>query len=467
MIVRRIVAFVLLLAASAVLIAGSQVLVRSDAPPPEVAAQAPAAPPEPPPKPHKAQAQVAAVSRIVERLRGLRFKRDVALRMGTREDVEKLVLAELEKEWPPEKLRADERTFKIVGLLPETYDLQSELVAIYREQAAGLYDQKTDTMLLVDHPAMKGLTRTLLAHELTHALQDQHFDLTKLIARCSDTLDGEFVLLSLLEGEATHVMMAYFLEKGPDDPKTNMGKIQEEAMRSSKRLLSAPPWVQHRFLSPYFDGLAFITHFRKDGWERVNRIYDDLPLSAEQILHPRKYYPRRDFPKRIDLVNPVVVGGRAKGPWRRCSDTTLGEIGVIALVETWGKLLGDATLTGSARKVAGGWDGDRLVRYEDATGGDRTIVFFVTTWDTPEDAAEMHDACRKWAVHWAASAKAPPLRRGITVARPERDGRPGLDVICVLTETPTGSTGPLEAVPAYTRTVVRTLGKRTSGKDRP
>jgi len=247
-------------------------------------------------------------------------------------------------------------------------------------------------------------------------------------------------------------MNDYVAEFPPDVSGGDDKALGQTMKKSMAQLRAAPPLMQHRMLSPYLHGQAFIAHFRRDGWERINRIYRDFPLSSEQIMHPRKYYPRRDFPKRITLAGLPSDGTHVR--WRRATGTTIGEIGVMALVETWGQLLEDPTLARSAGKVAAGWDGDCLVRFEDRADARRTTVVLVTTWDTPEDADEMHDACLRWARWWSASDED---RRGATVARPSRGGRPGLDVICVLTETPRPRPGFVPAIPAYTRTTVRSL----------
>jgi len=426
---------------------------------------------------------VDEVCRDVAKLRELEFKRPVPLKLATRQEVEEFVLSEIARQWPKEQLEADERAFKVLGLLPQEYSLHQELTALYREQVAGLYDPHAGRMMLVKADSLKGLTKTLLSHELTHALQDQHFDLGRLIDRSVHTLDRDFTIACVAEGDTTVLMMDYMMTKGMDDPAALAGLLSDDALAQSKKLLSAPPLLRRMMLDPYLDGIAFVNHFRgpetrsdalgdpsRGSWERVNRIYDDFPLSAEQVMHPRKYYPRRDFPQRIDLARTSLGrAGYVSELWEMKTDTTLGEIGVLALVESWGELLKDEPLKQSAGKVAAGWDGDRLVSFEhwlDRNKPDnrRIVVYWVSTWDTSEDAREMSDALEKWGKKWARAETDRKYKRTFMLERPDVEGKPGLDVVCVLIRQRPGGSVTARSMPPYTKTVVHKAEDLTGRK---
>ncbi len=423
----------------------------------------------------KAQAMADEVRRDVERLRELKFKRPVPLRMASREEVEKFVLSELDKQWTKDQFAADERTFKVLGLLPEGYDLRRELVGLYREQVAGLYRPDTDEMILVKIDWLKGITRILLAHELTHALEDQHFDLGRLIEESTHTFDRDFTISSVIEGGATLIMQEYMTEGHVDRWELLKSAFGGLTTASSMKLFGAPPLVRHMLLSPYLYGMGFANHFRRDGWEHINRIYGDFPLSAEQIMHPKKYYPRRDFPQRIDFGKEwqqTMSLLRGKG-----TDTTLGEIGVLALVESWGQLLKDDELRGSAEKVAAGWDGDRLVSWQGLnranfpriplvgkrSGDGDIVVYWVSTWDTPEDAREMLNALEKWVSKWRQSETDKRWFRYVMSGQPEVNGKPGPDVVCVMLRTQS-RVADFGFMAPYTKTVVRVAEQLKSEK---
>ena len=228
-------------------------------------------------------------------------------------------------------MQADERAYKIIGFLPEDYDLGKGFLGLLEEQAVGLYDPSSKRMMLAKDKPFGFLTRTIIAHELTHALQDQYFDLKRRTSGAR-TWDANFALTSLVEGDA----VASQTEYGHVDDSSDAGAREApkpEIGDSSKKLLSAPPAMQHGLLDPYLFGLAFVNHFRADkaGWKRVDEIFSDPPISARQVMHPDKYYPRREFPRRIDFPGLTAPVAGTK----RC-DTTLGELGAKALVETWG-----------------------------------------------------------------------------------------------------------------------------------
>lgn len=423
----------------------------------------------------KAQAMVDEVCRDVEKLRGLTFKRPVPLRMATRDDVETFVLGELEKQWPKGQMDADERTFKVLGLLPETYHLHPELVKLYREQVAGLYDPDADEMVLVSIDWLKSMTKVLLAHELTHALQDQHFDLGRLIKTGPHTLDRDFALSAVAEGDATLVMQDYMTLGRVDPWEMLKDAFKGGGMADSMKLLGAPPLMRHMLLSPYLYGMGFVGHFRRDGWEHVDRVYGALPLSAEQVVHPEKYYPRRDFPQRIDFDDAWHAAmGLVRGEG---TDTTLGEIGVLALVESWGRLLKDPDLIESAERVAAGWDGDRLVSWvglgfpriplaDRAPGDGEIIVYWVSTWDTPEDAREMAEALGKWVSKWREGETDTGWRRCVMSGQCDVKGEPGLDVVCVLLRT-RGFAGDFAFDAPYAKTVVRDAAQPEKAPEPP
>jgi len=403
------------------------------------------------------QAIVDEVCRDVARLRQLPFKRSVPLKMATPDEVEAFVVEQMDKQWPKQQLRAEERAFKLLGLLPADYDLRKELIGLYRDQIAGFYDPEQDRMTLAARESLKGLTRLMLSHELTHALQDQHFDLDRLLDEGPHTIDRDFAVMCVVEGGATVVMNEYAVTGRVEPSDLLRALFDGESLRGTMRVLGSPRLVQHVLLSPYLYGEGFVNHFRRGGWDHIDRIYSDLPLSAEQVMHPRKYYPRRDFPQRIGLPG-LSERLRRRPPirrWTKQVDTTLGEIGVLALVESWAELFGDQGLRKSATRVASGWDGDRLVSFENAA--EETVLYWISTWDTPEDAGEMLDALRKWVSRRADSATDRNRPCKVTLRRPEVKGGPGQDVVCIVLCTRGGRADPAGRIPTYTKRTLRNV----------
>jgi len=393
-----------------------------------------------------ARAVVDEVSRDVAEVRGLAFTSPVAVARLTPDIMRRKALDALDKDWPEPRLRADERALKIMGALPPGYDLRRELVDLLTVQAAGMYDLDTGRLLVAGSDLAKGFQKVILSHELAHALQDRHFNLARLLAPRPGTLDRDFALSGLIEGEATLVMMQYVARRPLDAAGALEGLSELGPGAANRQLLAAPPLVRHALLGPYIQGMGFVSHFHDAlGWKRIDGIYADPPLSGEQVLHPKKYYPQRDFPQRIDLVRVPAFP-----VYRRAGDTTLGEMGVRAMVESWGDLLDDGDLKASAGKVAAGWDGDRLVSYQTPDGA-HAVVYWISTWDTPADAVEMQAALSKW----TASRPGTPGTTLLSVA-PAAGGATAADVACTLSTGGPDPGGIARAAPAWRRTPART-----------
>src|SRR5215813_5348387 len=120
----------------------------------------------------------------------LPIKREVKRRLASREEVVSYLKKNMAEDKDVQRLRRTELVLKKFGLLPKDYDLQSFLVSLLEEQVAGYYDAKTKTVNLLDW-VMPDAQRAVLAHELTHALQDQSFNLDKWLRRGVEDLDSK------------------------------------------------------------------------------------------------------------------------------------------------------------------------------------------------------------------------------------------------------------------------------------
>src|SRR5262245_11372004 len=154
----------------------------------------------------------------------LPIKREVKRRLASREEVVSYLKKNMAEDKDVQRLRRTELVLKKFGLLPKDYDLQSFLVSLLEEQVAGYYDAKTKMVNLLDW-VQPELQRPVLAHELTHALQDQSFDLDKWLRRGVEDLDTKKDLRpeditrdenseareAVAEGQAMAVLLDYML----------------------------------------------------------------------------------------------------------------------------------------------------------------------------------------------------------------------------------------------------------------
>jgi hypothetical protein len=212
------------------------------------------------------------------------------------------------------------------------------------------------------------LEEMVLAHELTHALEDQVFGLETSPA----TDDRALARAALHEGTASALMYAYVEERFTTEE--TLGGLLGSAFQDTGDL---PPFLQAQVLFPYVGGERFVSELlRRAGgrWELVDTAYEHrLPASTEQILHPEAYFGA-DAPQPVRLRARAVLG---RG-WR------LGVRGV------WGELQ-TRELLGS-RDAAAGWGGDRYELWRSATT-DALVMRW--RWDTPRDADEFFARARE------------------------------------------------------------------------
>ena len=353
-----------------------------------------------------------AYQQIVPRLRGLEFKEAVNPALMSRSELLQHLSGILEEEISDEQMRLMDRGFKAFGFIPTSLEVKSTLLDLYTEEVAGFYHPATKKIFLitdVDQPKSRGLfgaifgsrdpfnkseQKVALAHEMAHALADQHYDLDALQRAAKDNDDRSIALSSLIEGEATLVMMAETMRESGNAQQVL--QISPEYMKLSfsvtkglmplatgKTFRTAPLIFRESLMFPYLQGTIFVLHLTNRGkWIAVNEAFQKPPSSTEQILHPEKYYHplHRDLPTRLVLPDLVSVVGSS---WKELGRNVLGEFQIKTLLV---KQHGDES--------AAGWDGDRYVVYENTDG--QLGLIWMTTWDSVKDAKEFTVAYREF-----------------------------------------------------------------------
>ncbi|HEX6862093.1 MAG TPA: hypothetical protein VF414_04710 [Thermoanaerobaculia bacterium] len=399
-------------------------------------APAPSLPPGVAPLPEALESRVEALLEQAEKYRGLEAKE--AVPSGTVDDpaLRKKLVESFQKDLPPERLRPVEVALKAFGLVPESLDLAKFFPELLTSQVAGFYDPERHYLALVerdgeiapsDLPAdtAKKAEEAVLVHELTHAIQDQHFHLESF-ASGQPLDDADVAKVALIEGDATLVMMDFFAETSlaslPGIEET-MGAFLDDPRKMLEatpgvpgmaELSSAPAWFQDTLLFSYFEGFQFSLSTRRKGGQALldHAFTKDPPRSSEQILHPEKWHTKRDDP----VVLPWPDLSRVLPGWTKATEAQLGELTIRTLFR--GALKKDER----AVQAAAGWGGDRFGVYEKGgqTGNDRLLAW-VTEWDTEADAREFQSAARDLGRGWAVqrSGQRVVVIRG-TLKKPER-----------------------------------------------
>lgn len=275
-------------------------------------------------------------------------------------------------------MRAMGRLAAAGGLLPEGTDLAALAGSFTALSAGATYSPLDKQVLLVDRNA----ERTLLTHEFTHALQDQHFDLMKMLVVRPYDFDRTEALFAVIEGDAMNVQRR--AEEGDAYGRKSLEDIsrqERERFQFYRKEVGAlfPPLLTETFSFRYRDGARFVEEVRRKNGERgVDELFTRPPLSSEQILHPEKYF-QNERPRDVSLDEAAF---NSSG-WKPVTSTPLGEIGARGLLMA-GVSEKDAT------RAAAGWGGDRAFLFE--RDGGQSIFIWKTLWDKNTDAEEFFRA---------------------------------------------------------------------------
>jgi hypothetical protein len=237
------------------------------------------------------------ITRQVVALRGLETRRPIARGVLSREEIGRKLNDRIAKEYTPGEIKVESRFLKRLGLLPPETDYLGLLTSLLQEQVAGFYDPFSRQLYIADWLGLE-LQRPAMAHEIEHALQDQHFDLKQFAAPIKDDGDRQLARAALVEGDGTAVMLEFVAQSNgldasrlPDAVISSIGKqIAAGAMDQSPIYSRAPRFLRETLLFPYFAGMQFVHALRRGHtWARINEVWRAPPESTEQVIHPEKY----------------------------------------------------------------------------------------------------------------------------------------------------------------------------------
>jgi hypothetical protein len=372
-------------------------------------------------------ARIDEIAKDVERVRGRRFERSVPASEIDQAELRRVLRSKLAEGFPapPEDTL---RTFVALGLMEETPNVIDRLIDLYATQVVAFYDPEPRRFFLVkggegvisplDAVGGEGAAEKIVfAHELMHALQDESMHLDQRMKDLKDNGDRGQALQSLLEGEATLVMIKIAVAELPG------GEAAEEMMAP---LLSAgaidkseipkgvPDFFVEQLFSPYVDGTAYVrAAVKKGGWAEVDRLWKNPPASTAEILHGPS------TPQPVENLLPSNVDTLAPAGYRKLYTDTLGEWTIRFLLR---RTLPEA----EADRAAALWRGDRIaffsagrsiayywmVRCDGPGGADRFATALLKARDgkKPGEKVERHGA--DVVVTFSAVATRPTEQRG-------------------------------------------------------
>lgn len=306
-----------------------------------------------------------------EKIRGLRIKNPVPCLVSDRKKIRNYVVQVVKQELPAERLEYEEFIYKALGMIPQNYNYQEAVIELYTSQIGGYYDPQRNHFVMADWIPLD-LQYPVAVHELTHALQDQHYNLKNFTDSKALTTDNLLARAALVEGDATAVMLDYTARSHPGTDKTKMG---DEQILLDKNLFSvgigdqddpANKAIVALMVFPYSAGLKFAQSLiRNGGYKALDRAFKTPPKTTREVLQP-DLYPLE--PNKILSIKPRAFE-LADGEKIIFSDV-LGQF----FLSIWLEQLGLAEA--QAELLARSWAGDRIALVE-TTNSQRYVKWII------------------------------------------------------------------------------------------
>ncbi len=347
-------------------------------------------------KPVTALQTADTILRQMSRLTQLPVKEPLKKQLISRSEIDRYLRDNLNAQYTPEEIHGQEAALKAFGVVGADFDLEKFLISFYTEQAAGFYDPRHKTMFMANW-VEPGAQRMVLSHELTHALQDQSFDLWKFMLVTREDGDASSARQALVEGYATLAMMQAMLGSIPIEKLPSLDSSMEamvnQQMAEYPVFTKAPYFLRFEALFPYAQGMHFARQgLVLGGWKRLNQCFTDPPVSTKQIFQPESYFKPAADPKleaespARPLTLPPPPALAQVSNLKRVDDNIMGELGYVAL-------LGQLLTPEEADKVTLPWVADRYIVYEGPAPGQFALVAR-TRWSTAEAAGAFCDDYR-------------------------------------------------------------------------
>ncbi len=324
--------------------------------------------------------QIGAMEQGLSEITGLSFRRTIPYAIMNKDQLRRYLEQRVKETIKPADLRAEELTLKLLGLVPQDFDLRQNTVDLLTEQAAAFYDYNKKKLFMLEDSAGSD-EEIALVHELAHALADQHFPLGKYISEALRSDDAATARQAVMEGQASWLMTAYLSKKsgGPGGVSDAVLDLMTHTMEASPEqypvFSKAPAYIREMLVFPYSDGMLFQNAvFRKLGQESFSEVFRHPPASTQQIIHPDRYLAHV-LPQIPDPPQPP--GARE---FRKLAAGTLGELDYRILLSQYvGKQDGvelAAHLAGSSYE---------LLEHKHAGF---EVLAYASTWDSAESAAK-------------------------------------------------------------------------------
>jgi hypothetical protein len=313
----------------------------------------------------------------------LPIKEPLKKSLRSKQEVREYLIREDKEDKNEAEKYADAKTLEAFGLIPRDFPLDTFMLNVLTDQVAGLYDPKAKEFYIADWIPVDE-QRTVMSHELTHALEDQSFHIDPWIKAARPNDDAELARDAVSEGSAMAAMVDYQMldqKVGVRDlPDVTLliraGAVSE--MDKDPNLGTAPAYIRDELLFPYLAGTGFTQQFLKahTGWQDLHLVFQNPPVSTQQIMHPDLYLQG----EKPEVVTLPEWKGVVPEDWKLLEENTMGEFG---LEEVLKQFLDERR----SDLLSPAWKGDRYATFEDGKSKVYPLVFRLAL-DNSDDAEQ-------------------------------------------------------------------------------
>jgi hypothetical protein len=337
----------------------------------------------PPPQPASTGSEgptppaIKQVEGQVQQMRGLEFTEPVPVDAVSHDELVKGLSQSLDASFPTKFYDRRSRAWQTIGVVPPGTSIRRSIERFAGSQIIGYYDPLSGQLVFIGTTSPTPVQKVTLAHELTHALDDQHFRLDRLNTLESDCADEAYqAALGAVEGDATYFMILYARRFLTLDEQLQLG------VGAAPPASGIAPFVLKLQTWPYTAGLSFIEAMdRRGGTRAIDRAMESFPVSTEQVIHPERY--PNDAPTAVNVGD---LGPELGPGW---TDLDVMGVGEAFLSIMLGLRLPSTT----SEAAAAGWDGGIYRAWSD---GEHVAIVLSTVWDGSRDATEFASAMRQW-----------------------------------------------------------------------
>lgn len=293
----------------------------------------------------------------------LGFKTDLPVRYINKKQLEQYIIRVFDRDYPDDLAEKDAFFLYTMGFVEKKINIKKVRRRILINNIGGMYNERTKELYaLSEYRKINRVNSLIIIHELRHSIQDQYFDLARILGTLSDFDDRKLAVLAAVEGDATLVMVEFggfnseVLTSYNADALLSFSPISNTSF-----LYNYPGILKHQLTMPYIEGLKFTSSIlKKKKWKAVNRILKSPPLSSEQVLHPEKYL-KNEMPRKIEI-------GYKPEDYTLYHSGVIGEFYLGILIKSGGEFV----------DLAAGWGGDRFELYRKPS---HYILLWEATWD--------------------------------------------------------------------------------------